>query len=71
MQTPGDEIQYVAGFCLGEWLVDSPDDFASLAFSTRQRNIAKKYKKFVLEDFKYNKAADCYFYKLPQCDIFS
>ena len=32
MRTPGDEIAHVAGFCLGEGLVDSPDDFASLAF---------------------------------------
>jgi len=32
MRTPGDEIPHVAGFCLGEGIVDSPDDFTSLAF---------------------------------------
>jgi transposase len=29
-------------------------------FATRPRNKAKKGKKFVLDDFKHNKAADCY-----------
>lgn len=32
MRTPGDEMQHVAGFCLGEGIVDAPDDFQSLAF---------------------------------------
>ena len=32
MRTPGDEIPQVAGFCLGEGLVDSPEDIKSLAF---------------------------------------
>ncbi|MBU3948506.1 MAG: formate dehydrogenase accessory sulfurtransferase FdhD [Proteobacteria bacterium] len=32
MRTPGEEIPHVAGFCLGEGIVDNPDDFASLAF---------------------------------------
>jgi len=32
MRTPGDEIAHVAGFCLGEGIVDSPDDFATIAF---------------------------------------
>lgn len=32
MRTPGEEIPHVAGFCLGEGIVDTPDDFASLAF---------------------------------------
>jgi len=32
MRTPGDEIPHVAGFCLGEGIVDSSDDFTSLAF---------------------------------------
>ena len=32
MRSPDDEIQHVAEFCLGEGIVDSPDDFASLAF---------------------------------------
>lgn len=32
MRTPGDEIPHVAGFCLGEGIVDTPDDFGSIAF---------------------------------------
>ncbi len=32
MRTPGEEIPHVAGFCLGEGIVDTPEDFASLAF---------------------------------------
>jgi FdhD protein len=32
MRTPGDEIAHVAGFCLGEGIVDSPDDFVSVGF---------------------------------------
>ena len=32
MRTPGDEIAHVAGFCLGEGIVDSPDDFTNIAF---------------------------------------
>ena len=27
MRTPGDEIAHVAGFCLSEGIVDSPEDF--------------------------------------------
>ena len=30
MRTPGEEVFHAAGFCLGEGLVDSPDDFAIL-----------------------------------------
>ena len=30
MRTPGDEVCHAAGFCLGEGLVDTPDDFAVL-----------------------------------------
>lgn len=30
MRTPGDEIYHVAGFCLGEGLVDGPEDFATI-----------------------------------------
>ncbi len=30
MRTPGDEIAHAAGFCLGEGLVDSPDDIAAV-----------------------------------------
>ena len=32
MRTPGEEIAHVAGFCLGEGIVDSPDDILSIAF---------------------------------------
>ena len=32
MRTPGDEIAHVAGFCLGEGLVDSHNDFAAIGF---------------------------------------
>ena len=31
MRTPGDEPAHVAGFCLGEGIVDSPDDIATIA----------------------------------------
>ncbi|MFC1890946.1 formate dehydrogenase accessory sulfurtransferase FdhD [Thermodesulfobacteriota bacterium] len=30
MRTPGEEIPHVAGFCLGEGVVDFPDDFAAI-----------------------------------------
>ena len=36
MRTPGDEIQYVAGFCLGEGIVDSPMISPLWRFSTAQ-----------------------------------
>ncbi|MGD8369248.1 MAG: formate dehydrogenase accessory sulfurtransferase FdhD, partial [Desulfobacterales bacterium] len=29
MRTPGEELFHAAGFCLGEGIVDSPDDFAT------------------------------------------
>ncbi|UCD83081.1 MAG: formate dehydrogenase accessory sulfurtransferase FdhD [Desulfobacterales bacterium] len=32
MRTPGDEIELVAGFCLTEGIIDTPDDYISLAF---------------------------------------
>lgn len=32
MRTPGEEIFHVAGFCLGEGIVDSPDDFLSIGY---------------------------------------
>ena len=32
MRTPGDEIPHVAGFCLAEGIVDTPDDIASIGF---------------------------------------
>ena len=32
MRTPGNEIELVAGFCLTEGIIDTPDDYISLAF---------------------------------------
>jgi len=32
MRTPGEEIFHVAGFCLAEGLVDSPEDFATIGY---------------------------------------
>jgi FdhD protein len=32
MRTPGEEMAHVAGFCLGEGIVDTPDDFTSIGF---------------------------------------
>jgi FdhD protein len=36
MRTPGDEIALVAGFCLTEGIIDSADDYTSLAFCDGQ-----------------------------------
>ena len=38
MQTPGDEIAHVAGFCLGEGLVDSMDDFLTIGYCKQDIN---------------------------------
>jgi len=32
MRTPGEEISHVAGFCLGEGIIDTPGDYASIAY---------------------------------------
>ena len=32
MRTPGDETAHVAGFCLGEGIVDEPGDITNIAF---------------------------------------
>ena len=32
MRTPGDEVAHVAGFCLGEGIIDAVEDYASIAF---------------------------------------
>ncbi len=32
MRTPGDEIPHVAGFCLAEGIIDTPDDFGSIGY---------------------------------------
>ncbi len=32
MRTPGDEMAHVAGFCLGEGIIDSPADYSSIGF---------------------------------------
>ncbi|MFP4445823.1 MAG: formate dehydrogenase accessory sulfurtransferase FdhD [Desulfosudaceae bacterium] len=36
MRTPGDETAHVAGFCLAEGLVDSPDDIVTIGFCTEE-----------------------------------
>ena len=36
MRTPGDEIAHVAGFCLGEGIVDSIEDFMTIGFCNDQ-----------------------------------
>jgi len=32
MRTPGEEVAHAAGFCLGEGIVDSPDDFKTIGY---------------------------------------
>lgn len=32
MRTPGEEIAHVAGFCLGEGIIDTPEDYTSIAY---------------------------------------
>lgn len=32
MRTPGDELFHAAGFCLGEGIADSPDDFTTIGY---------------------------------------
>ena len=32
MRTPGEELLHAAGFCLGEGIVDTPDDFATIGY---------------------------------------
>lgn len=32
MRTPGEEIAHVAGFCLGEGIIDTPKDYTSIAY---------------------------------------
>ncbi|GAJ09890.1 unnamed protein product, partial [marine sediment metagenome] len=32
MRTPGEEVFHAAGFCLGEGIVDFPDDFKTIAY---------------------------------------
>ena len=39
MRTPGDEIAHVAGFCLGEGIVDTPDDFLTLGYCDADVNV--------------------------------
>jgi FdhD protein len=36
MRTPGDEIPHVAGFCLAEGLVDTPEDIVTIGFCTEE-----------------------------------
>lgn len=39
MRTPGNEIAHVAGFCLGEGIVDSPDDFTTIGYCDEDVNV--------------------------------
>jgi FdhD protein len=39
MRTPGDEVAHAAGFCLGEGLVDSIDDFSTLGYCEQDINV--------------------------------
>lgn len=39
MRTPGNEIAHVAGFCLGEGIVDSPDEFETLGYCDEDVNV--------------------------------
>ncbi len=39
MRTPGDEIAHVSGLCLGEGLVNSPDDFINIKYSGENANV--------------------------------
>jgi FdhD protein len=39
MRTPGDEIAHVAGFCLGEGIVDAVEEFGTLAFCEEDINV--------------------------------
>jgi len=39
MRTPGDEIAHVAGFCLGEGIVDVAEEFGTLAFCEADVNV--------------------------------
>ena len=32
LRTPGDELAHVAGFCLAEGIVDTPEDYATIAY---------------------------------------
>jgi FdhD protein len=36
MRTPGDETSHVAGFCLAEGLIDSPEDIATIGFCAEE-----------------------------------
>lgn len=35
MRTPGEELFHAAGFCLGEGIVDDPDDFETIAYDEK------------------------------------
>lgn len=35
MRTPGEEVYHAAGFCLGEGIVDEPDDFESIVYDEK------------------------------------
>jgi FdhD protein len=55
MRTPGDEIAHVAGFCLAEGLIDSPEDIVTIGFCTEENtNVAT----VTLTDKRKNKVLD-------------
>ncbi len=55
MRTPGDEIAHVAGFCLAEGLIDSPEDIVTIGFCTEENtNVAT----VTLTDERKNKVVD-------------
>ena len=39
MRTPGDELAHAAGFCLGEGIVNNPDDIVSIGFCDNNTNV--------------------------------
>jgi FdhD protein len=39
MRTPGDEIAHVAGFCLAEGVIDTPDQVGAIAFCDEDTNV--------------------------------
>lgn len=55
MRTPGDEIAHVAGFCLAEGLIDSPEDIVTIGFCTEENtNVAT----VTLTDARKNQVLD-------------
>jgi FdhD protein len=55
MRTPGDELAHVAGFCLGEGIVDAPDDIQIL---THCESIDSNVVAVTLEETRKGKISD-------------